>query len=479
MDILKKISKVLCLNDEAPELKHPLKSEIFHDYYIRGIYKKTLYPEHAHDIGRAFGSYLYVKNLKKVCVGNDCRNSSDVLASELIKGLTLSGMEVTELGVCHTPMMYYTVNKFNMDAGIMVTGSHDLRDYNGFKFMLGTEPFYGEDLQRLRQMTIKGSFVETNGREIILNDIFSKYVNDIIEKFTFPDDVKIAWDIGNGSTSNTIREIITRIPGRHHVLFEDMNGDFPNRAPDPTVPANIQYIRKLIEYNEFDAGFAFDSDGDRLCVINSEGKMLYNDHILEIFARDFLTKNPGAQVVSDVRSCSRLSQTIKQLGGAALIEPCGLMSIKAKMKSSNALLAGEVGGHFCFKDHWYGFEDGIFAALRCLEIFGNNREAFQNPPYEVSIPEIQIPVPNYGRFEKLEVVKNTLSRKNIPFMDIDGIRVCSENGEWLLRASKKHEYLAIRALAYKADDLPLVIKEIVSYTKSVIEDIKQILSEHV
>lgn len=478
MKFLDKVKKILCLNDESPELDHPLSKEIFRDYDIRGIFEKNLYPEHAYNIGRAFGTYLHRKNLRKICVGNDCRKSSDILTYKLIKGLTYSGMEVTELGVCHTPMMYYTVNKFKMDAGIMVTGSHNPAEYNGFKFMLGTDPFYGEDIKNLEKMIETQDFIEAQGREIILNDIFSNYISEILEGFNFSDDLKVAWDIGNGATSNAIREIVTRIPGQHHILFEDMDGSFPNRQSDPTVAENIAYLRKFIMYNEFDIGFAFDSDGDRLCVVNSQGQMLYSDQVLEVFATDFLKKNPGAQVISDVKSCNRVFQTIKNLGGVPIMEKVGHSFIKAKMKSSGALLAGEMSGHFFFKDRWYGFDDGIYAALRCLEILSSDKYTFNNLPYGFLTPEIRINCEEDEKFFIINKVKEKLQKENANFVDIDGVRVSSEKGWWLLRASNTQNAISLRIEAEQKEFMKPLLKEVGSHLEKYIKDIKNILKNY-
>lgn len=477
-NVIKKLRKTLCLNEEAPELYHPLTDEILRDYDIRGIFGKNLFPEHAYSIGRAFGTYLHRKKLKKVCVGNDCRNSSDILAYKLIKGLTHSGAEVTELGTCHTPMMYYTVHKFEMDAGIMTTGSHNPGEYNGFKFMIGTDPFYGEDIKTLGKMIRSQDYDEVNGREIILNDIFSNYISDILKGFQFADDLKIAWDIGNGATSNAIREIVTRIPGQHHVLFEDMNGNFPNRMPDPTIAENISYLRKFITYNKFDAGFAFDSDGDRLAVVNSQGQMLFSDQVLEVFARDFLKKNPGAQVISDVKACSRVFDVIKNLGGTALVEKVGHSFIKARMKSSGALLAGEMSGHFFFKDRWYGFDDGIYAALRCLEILSNNRTVFENLPYGILTPEIRINCKEDKKFLIIDEIKAILQKKNVSFLDIDGVKVASGKGWWLLRASNTQNALSLRIEAGEKEYMKPLLDEIASYLKKYIKDIENILEKY-
>ncbi len=476
MDVLASIRKLLCLdNNKSIKKEKCLSENILRDYDIRGIWNVNLFADDAYHIGRAFGTYLYRKNLKKVAVGQDCRNSSDTISKNLISGLTRSGMDVFELSVCHTPMMYYTVNKFEMNAGIMVTGSHNPGEYNGFKFMLGTDPFYGDDIKKLGQMINKKDFIEANGREIIMNDIFSKYISEILNGFDFSDDLRVVWDIGNGATSNAIKEIVTRIPGQHHVLFEDMDGNFPNRLPDPTVADNISYLRKFIMYNKFDVGFAFDSDGDRLSVVNSEGQMLYSDQVLGVFAKDFLKKNPGAQVIADVKACNSLFDTVREYGGIPIMEKVGHSFIKAKMKSSGALLAGEMSGHFFFKDRWYGFDDGIYAALRCLEILSSNKNAFTNLPYGFVTPEIRIQCDEDKKFVIIKEIKEKLEKNYIKVIDVDGIRVSNDYGWWLLRASNTQDALSLRVEANKKCDMIRLFDDIIDYVQPYIHDIRNIL----
>jgi phosphomannomutase len=479
MGISERIRKMLCLDDEDQQkFEHPFCKDIFRDYDIRGIFGETLFPEHAYYIGRAFGTYLYRKNLKRICVGNDCRNSSNILSEKLIQGLSKSGTKIIELGVCPTPMMYYAVNKYNLDAGIMITGSHNPAEYNGFKFMLGKDPFYGEDIKEIEQMIYRRDFIEANGCEIILNEIFVNYIDDILKDFNFSYDLRVAWDIGNGATSNAIREIVNRIPGQHHVLFEEMDGNFPNRDPDPTIAENITYLRKFVEYNKFDIGFAFDSDGDRLCVVNSSGQVLYSDQVLEVFSMDFLKKNPGAQVISDVKSCNRLFQRIKELGGSPIMEKVGHSFIKAKMKSSGALLAGEMSGHFFFKDRWYGFDDGIYAALRCLEILSEDKEAFSNLPYGFVTPEIRITCEEDKKFLMIEKIKEKLQNQQVEFVDIDGIRVSNEKGWWLIRPSNTQNAISLRAEANKEEYMKQILEEVSSYLKLFFSDIEEVLKKY-
>jgi phosphomannomutase len=464
------------MNDDVSKIRHLLSSEILRDYDIRGIFGKNLFADNARDIGRAFGTLISRKNLRKMCVGCDCRNSSNELTKNLIDGLTSSGTEVISLGICHTPLMYYCVHKLNLDAGIMVTGSHNSSEYNGFKFMLGLDSFHGEDIKTLGNIVLDRDFVDGNGREIVLNRVFSNYISDIMKGFHFSNDMKVAWDIGNGTTGNVIKAIITKIPGKHHILFEEMDGNFPNRSPDPTIAENIEYLSKFVLYNEFDVGFAFDGDGDRLAVVDSSGKMLFSDQVLEVLAIDFLKKNPGAQVVADVKSCNQLFNTIKKYGGIGIMERSGHSFIKTRMKKSGALLGGEMSGHFFFKDHWFGFDDGIYAALRCLEIIKENPDAFNNLEYGFVTPEIYITCKENKKFTIVNAVRHRLKQeKNIDIVEIDGVRVVTDKGWWLLRASNTHNALSLRIEANSSDDMKDLKEQVKKHLVTDINNIAEIL----
>lgn len=444
MDLLKKIKKIFFDSNDEKARERVISSEILREYDIRGIYGKNLFEQDAYHVGRAFGTYMLRKKLHRVCVGWDCRVSSEELSASLIRGLVKAGAEVTSLGLCHTPLMYYATNKLAMDAGIMITGSHNPPEFNGFKITVGKDPFFGSDIKLLGKMIRQHDFEESYGREIIMNNIFIQYVTEIIEDMSFHDDLKIAWDIGNGTTSRAIKAITKAIPGKHHLINEEVDGTFPNRLPDPMTPGNLDYLAKFIVYNKFDIGFAFDSDGDRLCVVNSKGQILFSDQVLEVFARDFLKKNPAAQVIATANCSNHLFDVIRQCGGVGLMEKSGHSGIKAKMQASGALLAGEMSGHFFFKDRWYGFDDGIYAALRCLEILGENKDAFVNLEHGIITPEIRIPCDDNKKFRIIEAISKKLKDEGVNFSNIDGVRVSNDNGWWIIRASNTQGAVSVR-----------------------------------
>jgi phosphomannomutase len=462
MSIVNFIKNLFFLEEEEKK-RHFLDPVILREYDIRGIYGDTLFDDDAYDIGRAFGTLMVRSNLKKVCVGHDCRNSSFPLARNLARGLISAGAEVISLGLCHTPLVYYSVNKFNLDAGVMITGSHNPPEYNGFKMVLGHDQFCGNNIKLLGQIIAAKDFLDGNGREIVMNNISSKYVSDILSDFNFPDNLKVAWDVGNGATSNIIRAITSLLPGKHHVLFEEMDGNFPNRPPDPVVAENISYLSKFVLNNSFDIGFAFDSDGDRVSVVNSQGNVLSSDQVLCIFAENFLKRNPGAQVVADVKSCNKLFETIKKHGGIGIMERAGHSFIKTRMKMSGALLAGEMSGHFFFGDRWLGFDDGVYAALRCMEILGETKEVFDNADCGFITPEIRIECDDAKKFDIVNAVKARLKQDNVSAMEIDGVRVTTEDGWWILRASNTQNAVSIRMESLTADGMARLKDHLLKY----------------
>ena len=480
MTFISKLKDFLCIDDNDANGNQGLCRKILREYDIRGIVGKDLFPENAYDIGRAFAAILTKRKAKKIYIGYDCRLSSHALCKNLTKGLINSGMEVISTGsVVPTPLVYYAVHKMDVDAGIMITGSHNPADYNGFKFVLGLDPFFGDDIQKLGDIIAEKGFVDAvGGREIIMNNLIRDYLKDILSDFTFSSNIKVAWDVGNGATSEIVKSLVSKLPGKHHVMFEEMDGNFPNRPPDPTIPAHIDALSKFVIYNGYDVGFAFDIDGDRVSVVNSAGKMLYSDQLLCVLAKDFLKKNPGAQVIADVKCCNQVFDTIRECGGTAVMERTGHSFIKSRMKSSGALLAGEMSGHFFFKDRWLGFDDGIYAALRCLEIIYNDESAFDNLPYGTVTPEICISCNGIDKFATIDAVKNHLKQDGICIVEIDGARLSSNIGWWLLRSSNTMDALSLRIEAYSPESMPQMKKQVAHYLEKHIPNIEEELSKY-
>lgn len=477
MEIIRKIRKAFLMDEENAKNDHIISENIFKAYDIRGIAQKTLFNEDMYAIGRAFASFMYEKQVKRVCVGYDCRNSSSEFFLHLMNGLIDSGAHVISLGICHTPMMYYAVKKFSFDAGMMITASHNPSEYNGIKIVFGEDPFCGDLIKNLYERVIKKKFVEANGREIVFNKVFQNYISDLMKGFNFSANLKVAWDIGNGATSPTIKYLTSLLPGQHHLVFEEMDGNFPNRSPDPLAENSLSHLSEIVVNNRFDVGVAFDSDGDRLAVVNNKGILLDSDQVLKVLSQRFLKKNPGAQVIGDVKFSDTLFSTIKKFGGIPIIERAGHSYIKNKMKSTGALLAGEMSGHFFFKDRWFGFDDGVYAALRILEILNDDRNAFSELARSFITPEIRIECDDHLKFEIINSIKQRLQKEGIEFIDLDGVRVNREDGWWILRASNTQNALSLRIEAHSKDAMKRLKENIVSYIVDYIPEAKDLIDK--
>lgn len=440
--------------DENPYKPSDVNPEIFREYDIRGIYNKTLFDEDAFFIGRAAAYFLQNEIAseeqipRKVVVGYDGRISTPVLVKKLLKGLSISGCHITNIGICTTPMLYFAVNDGEFDMGIMVTGSHNPKEHNGFKFCLKKRQILGADISHILELIKEKKYTEGLGREIILRGFKNKYIDELLKNIDILGNLKVAWDLGNGATAVVIKKIIKQLPGQHFLIFDTIDGNFPNRSPDPTHRKNLEFLSSYVTENNCDFGIAFDGDGDRVSVVTHKGKMLYGDQLLGIFAESVIKSNPGATIVSDIKASSKLKEIISKCGGRLIMERVGHSIIENRLKESKALLAGEMSGHFFFADKWYGFDDGIYSALRFLEIFSKSKDnginIFENVFFGYSTPEIRIDYPDEQKFHLIENIKNQLKEKSIEFNGIDGVRVEDENGWWLIRASNTQAQLTLR-----------------------------------
>ncbi len=452
---------------------HKFHSSILRAYDIRGVIGETLNIEDAYNIGRAFAVFLTAENKSKVVVGYDGRLSSPEMKESLIRGLMDSGMDVLEIGLCPTPMLYFGVYHLQADAGIMITGSHNPANHNGFKFMLKERPFYGDDILRLGEIAQDGAFSEGNGtvEHIQIMESYVKYLADdcsiesksglLDELDNFLEDeekrLKISWDIGNGATGEVVQKLTSNLKAQHFLLFEEIDGNFPNHHPDPTVEANLEDLKNSVLTNDCDIGVAFDGDGDRVGVVDDKGEVLWGDQLMCLFARDVLEEYPGATIIADVKASQVLFDEIKKAGGVPLMWKTGHSLIKAKMKETKSPLAGEMSGHIFFADRYFGFDDGIYAAIRIINIILKEgkplSEIRKSLPKTFSTPEIRLECNEEEKFEIVEKIKTQLRAKNIIFNDVDGIRMQNEQGWWLLRASNTSAVLVARCEALSQENL--------------------------
>jgi phosphomannomutase len=435
---------------------HKFDPTILREYDIRGIVGQQVHAADARAIGRTFGTIVKRKGGKRVALGYDGRLSSPELAAACIEGLTAAGIDVVSIGVAATPMLYFAVYHLDADGGIMITGSHNPPDYNGFKMMLGKKSFFGEEIQKLGAMAGKGDWESGQGKAT-KQDILADYAARLLKDVKPGKKLKVAWDTGNGAVGVSIRAVVDKLPGEHFVLNEKVDGTFPAHHPDPTVPKNLEQLMAEVKKRGCDLGIAFDGDGDRIGAVDGKGRVLWGDQLLVLWARDVLKSRPGATIIADVKASQVLFDEIARAGGKPMMFKTGHSLIKAKMAEVGAPLAGEMSGHVFFGDIFYGFDDALYCGLRLLNILANSTESLADMrdglPQPVNTPELRFDCPDERKFGVVEEVKARLQKAGAKFSDIDGVRVSTKDGWWLLRASNTQPVLVARCEA--ADDAGL------------------------
>ena len=430
-------------------MTHKFDPTTLREYDIRGIIGKTLGEADAAAIGRSFGTRVRRNGGKRVAVGFDGRLSSPGLEAALVEGLNAVGIDAVRVGVGPTPMLYYAVYELGCDGGVMITGSHNPPDYNGFKMMLGHKPFFGADIRDLGVLAASGDWESgTGGSEHV--DIMDRYVDRLVQGY----DAKpfnIAWDCGNGVAGPVVERLVKRLPGKHITMFTDVDGNFPNHHPDPTDEANLEDLKRVVADNGLDFGLAFDGDGDRLGAIDSQGRVVWGDQLLGILAEPVLKELPGATIIGDVKASRALFDRIAELGGAPLMWKTGHSHIKAKMQEIGAPLASEMSGHIFFKHDYYGFDDGIYAAvrlIRAVSALGGSLTALKDAmPVMINTPELRFPCSEERKFVVIDEVLARLAASGATVDRTDGARVTTADGWWLLRASNTQDVLVARAEA--------------------------------
>jgi phosphomannomutase len=429
---------------------HRFDPTILREYDIRGLVGKTLFAEDARALGRAYGSALRRRGGRTVAVGYDGRLSSPELESALVEGLKASGLEVMRIGLGPTPMLYFAVFHLPADGGVMVTGSHNPPDYNGFKMMLGQDSVHGEAIRKLGDIAAGGEF-ETGNGSVREAPVLEAYVERLAADFRGKRPLSIAWDTGNGAAGPVAVALTRRLPGRHCLLNEKVDGTFPAHHPDPSVPENLEQIRQLVLQERLDAGLAFDGDADRLGVVDNEGGILWGDQLMVLLARDVLKRHPGAPIIADVKASQVLFDEIGHAGGKPVMWRTGHSLIKSKMKETKAPLAGEMSGHIFFADGYYGFDDGLYAAIRLLSVVSDAPQTLAEMraalPKVVNTPELRFPCPEDRKFKVVEEVRDRLVAANADVIAVDGVRVRTADGWWLLRASNTQDVLVARCEA--------------------------------
>jgi len=426
--------------------------EIFKAYDIRGVVGKTLTAQACELIGRAIGAEARALKCPRLAIGRDGRLSGPELAAAVASGVRASGVDVIDIGQVATPMLYFATYHLGTGSGIMLTGSHNPPDYNGLKMMLGGETLAGEAIQTLKRRIEHDDFVSGSG-SYTNADIAGPYVDRITGDIKLERQLDIVVDCGNGVAGAYAPELYRRLGCRVRELFCEVDGRFPNHHPDPSQPQNLADLIAALADGGEELGLAFDGDGDRLGVVTRGGKIIYPDRQLMLFAADVLTRNPGACIIFDVKSTRNLFSWVRSHGGEPLLWKTGHSLIKAKMKSSGALLAGEMSGHIFFKERWYGFDDGLYAGARLLEYLSGVRESeaeFAKLPDSVNTPELQIKLKegeNYALIDKLQKTARFEQAREV--ITIDGLRVEYADGFGLARASNTTPVIVLR---FEADD---------------------------
>ncbi|MBK1695834.1 phosphoglucomutase/phosphomannomutase PgmG [Rhodovibrio salinarum] len=430
---------------------HRFDPTILREYDVRGVVGQTLHVADARALGQAFATIVRDNGGRRLALGYDGRLSSPELAEAVEQGLRAGGCDVVRIGRGPTPMLYYAVNELDTDGGIQVTGSHNPPDHNGFKIMLGKRSFFGEDIQQLGRIAAEGAFATGDGAAEDV-DLMDRYVDRLLRGIQVADRFKVAWDAGNGAVADALVKLADRLPGQHRLLNATVDGTFPAHHPDPTVPENLEQLQEAVRTDGCDLGFAFDGDGDRIGLIDGQGRILWGDQMMALIARDVLQRNPGAPIIADVKASQILFDEVARQGGRPVMWKTGHSLIKSKMLEEGAPVAGEMSAHIFFKEDWYGFDDALYAALRILDILtrtGQDLSAFRDGlPKVVNTPEIRFPCPEDRKFKVAEEVKQRLASSDAEVIDIDGVRVVTEDGWWLLRASNTQDVLVARCEAH-------------------------------
>ena len=429
---------------------HRFDPSILREYDIRGIVGKTLSPEDARAVGRAFGTLIRRKGGKNAAVGYDGRLSGPAMEKAVVEGIVSTGVDVWRVGLGPTPMLYYAQRVSGADGGIMVTGSHNPPDHNGFKMVLGKAPIYGEQIQALGKLAASGDF-ETGQGKVEDRKVFDAYIDRLIQDYRGDRRLTVAWDAGNGAAGEAVAALVKRLPGAHHAMFTEIDGRFPNHHPDPTEEKNLKHLKDAVLKHGCDLGVAFDGDGDRVGVVDGKGRVLWGDQLMALFAEDVLADKPGATIIADVKASQTLFDRIAQMGGRPLMYRTGHSLIKSKMAEIGAPLAGEMSGHIFFADRYYGFDDALYAAIRLLSILARREQSLaefrDTLPRVVNTPELRFPCSEERKFKVVDEVRDRLKAAKAEVNAIDGVRVKTKDGWWLLRASNTQAALVARCEA--------------------------------
>jgi phosphomannomutase len=443
-------------------MSHRFHPTTLREYDIRGVVGETLGEPDAYAVGRSFATLVRRAGGRRVAVGFDGRESSPSLEAELIRGLTESGADVTRIGLGPTPMLYYAEAELEVDGGIMITGSHNPAQYNGFKMVLQHNAFFGSQIQGLGKMATESDWEEGNGT-VGEAEVMDDYVERLIRNFDGAA-FRIGWDAGNGAAGPVVEKLTLHLPGEHHLLYTDVDARFPNHHPDPTDEKNLADLKELVIAKKLDFGIAFDGDGDRIGAVDGQGRTIWGDQLLSILAEPVLEAVPGATIIADVKASQALYDRVAELGGVPLMWKTGHSLIKSKMKETGAPLAGEMSGHIFFAHDYYGFDDALYSAVRLIRAvtqLGGSLAALRDAmPAMINTPELRFQVDESRKFPVVDEVLARLEASGADVDRTDGARVNTPDGWWLLRASNTQDVLVARAEARSEEALQRLVAEI-------------------
>jgi phosphomannomutase / phosphoglucomutase len=448
-----------------------MNPQIFREYDIRAVAGQELLLEEVIPLGKAIGTYLGGEGKKKITLGRDGRLSSDAFREALLKGLLSTGCQVIDIGVCPSPLLYFSIRHLKTDGGIMITASHNPPEYNGFKICSGPDTIFGKEIQRVRQIAQEGEFLSGKGL-LQKEDVFPAYQKFLLNDIRLPRPLRVGLDGGNGTGGWLALPLIKQLGCQVFDLYCEVDGSFPHHDPDPTVPKNLEDLIDLVIRHRLDVGLAYDGDGDRLGVIDHAGNIVWGDQLLILFARDILAGKPGATFIGEVKCSQNLYEDISSRGGKVIMWKTGHSLIKQKMKEVHAVLAGEMSGHLFFADRYFGFDDAIYASLRLLEILSRSKkkipDLLSGLSKTFSTPEIRVETLEDKKFEIVEAIKKELAGK-YDLIDVDGVRILFEDGWGLIRASNTQPVLVLRFEARS----PARLQEIRREIEGVLQDIKK------
>ena len=447
-----------------------MNPELFREYDIRGIAETDLADDSVETLGRGLGTYFVRRGAARVTLGRDVRLSSTRLRDALARGLTRTGLTVIDIGVCPTPLLYYSLHRLKPEAGVMITGSHNPPEYNGFKVALGTGTIYGAEIQKVRKIIEAGDFAcgEGKSESASLMEDYRRHIGERIPPLGKR--LKVVVDSGNGTAGLVAPAVYSDLGCEVHELYSEPDGRFPNHHPDPTVVENLQDLMQAVHSGEADLGISFDGDTDRIGVVDDEGGILWGDQLMMIYAREILERRPGTTFVAEVKCSKSLYQDIEARGGRAVMWRAGHSLIKAKMKEEGAVLGGEMSGHMFFADRYFGYDDAIYAGARLLEILANSgrrlSQLLEDVPPTFSTPEIRMDCPEDLKFRIVGRAQSYFSG-NYETVDVDGVRIVFPDGWGLVRASNTQPVLVLR---FEADS-PERLEEIQSLVRGKLEEL--------